>query len=182
MVPQLSAPLVLSDVSFESRFSSFEVFKRINSTIGKQLRLGLSVPACQLAMGLAATLGLFPIMGLSTPLNACGAYLMRLNMPIVLSVNLTMGPLKLLLIYPFLRLGEKIFGAQPLPLSLGELTERFMANWLSTLQEFGISFFHASFGWLVCAPCLYFIFYKLSRLIVLRVRSVYKSQLVSLVK
>ena len=182
MVPQLSAPLVFSDVSFEWRYCSFKVFKRINLTIGKQLRLGLSVPACQRAMGLSATIGLFPIMGVSTPLNAFGAYLTRLNLPIVLAVNFTMGPIKLLLIYPFLRLGEKIFSPEPLPLSLGELTERFMADWSSTLQEFGISFFYASFGWLVCAPWLYLIFYNVSKWIVKRFRSVYKSQQVSLVK
>lgn len=173
MVFELSAPLV-RDVSFELTLFLFKVFKRIKSTIGHQLKLGLSVSACQRAIALSATIGLFPIMGVSTPLATLIAYLTRLNQPVVHAVNFSIGPLKLLLIYPFLRLGEHIFSAQPLPISLTQLTERFVFDWLGTLKEFGISFFYASFGWLVCAPCLYFIFYKISYWMIPRISTIIK--------
>ena len=140
---------------------------RLKSTLGKQLTQGLGVRACQRAIGMALTVGVFPIMGFATPVNTLAGLVFRLNQPVVQAANFSTAPLKLALIYPFLRLGEWVFRAEPLTLSLIELTERFAADWLGMLQEFGWSFLHAAVGWLVCVPLLYFCFFWLSKPIIL---------------
>ncbi len=130
---------------------------------------------CQRAIGMALTVGVFPIMGFATPVNTLAALVLRLNQPVVLAANFSTAPLKLALIYPFLRMGEWIFGAEPLSLSLIELTERFAADWLGMLQEFGWSFLHATVGWLICVPLLYFSFFWLSKPIILSAQAAYEA-------
>lgn len=148
---------------------------RLKTTLGKQLTQGLSVFECQRAIGMALTVGVFPIMGFATPVNTLAALVLRLNQPVVLAANFSTAPLKLALIYPFLRMGEWIFGAEPLSLSLIELTERFAADWLGMLQEFGWSFLHATVGWLICVPLLYFSFFWLSKPIILSAQAAYEA-------
>jgi uncharacterized protein (DUF2062 family) len=123
---------------------------------------------------MSLTIGVFPIMGFATPVNTFVAFALRMNQPIVLAANFSTAPLKLALIYPFLRLGEWIFGAEPLSLSLIELSERFAADRLGMLREFGWSFFYAFAGWLVCAPLLYLAFYWIARPLVLSVQAAYR--------
>ncbi len=135
---------------------------------------GLGDRECQRAIGMALTISVFPILGFSTPVNTFTAYLLRLNKPVVLAVNFSTGPLKLAMIYPFLRLGEWIFRAEPLSLSLFELTERFAADWLGMLIEFSESFAHATMGWLVCAPFVYFGCFWLSQPLISSARAAYR--------
>ncbi len=130
---------------------------------------------CQRAIGMALTVGVFPIMGFATPVNTLAGLVFRLNQPVVQAANFSTAPLKLALIYPFLRLGEWIFGAEPLSLSLIELTERFAADWLGMLREFGWSFLHATVGWLICVPLLYFCFFWLSKPIILSAQAAYEA-------
>lgn len=113
-------------------------------------------------------------MGFATPVNTFAAFVFRLNQPVVLAANFSTAPLKVALIYPFLRLGEWIFRAEPLSLSLVELTERFVADWLGMLVEFSWSFLHAFVGWLICVPLIYLCFYWLSKPLILSAQAAYR--------
>tara|TARA_A100001015_G_C14815150_1_gene642389 strand:+ start:209 stop:691 length:483 start_codon:yes stop_codon:yes gene_type:complete len=153
------------------------VLRQLKQTLGKQLTQGLGVHDCQRATGMALTISIFPILGISTPVNTGAAYLLRLNQPVVLAINFTTGPLKLAMIYPFLRFGEWIFKAEPLSLSLYELTERFATDWREMLIEFSASFMHATVGWLVCAPLLYFGFFWISKPLILSTKAAYQKSM-----
>lgn len=131
------------------------MFIRIKQHIRGQLSQGLSPRGCSRAVATALTVGVFPILGLSTLLNTACAQLWRLNQPIVQSVNWICGPLKIALIFPFLRLGEFLFQAEPFNLSLAEFSRRFYADSSATMMEFGWTFVHAATGWLCCVPAIY---------------------------
>lgn len=150
------------------------LFRKFKNTIGDQLKKGLSNKECERAIGLGLTIGVFPIMGFSTPMNSLGAYLFKLNMAVVLAANFSIGFLKVLLIYPFLRVGEWMWGAEPLTLNLVQLTQQFFIDWVGTLQEFGLSFIHAMMGWTVCAPVLYLLFCLLAKPIIRSVQIAYR--------
>jgi len=107
-------------------------------------------------------------MGFSTPLNTLAALSLRLNQPIIQVVNWMMGPLKLLLIIPFLRLGEWLFAAEPFSLSLTEFSRIFFNDWWGTTQEFAWTFVHAISGWLVVAPGIYLIVFLLGKALLAR--------------
>ncbi len=103
-------------------------------------------------------------MGFSTLMNTCCAATFRLNQPVVQACNWIIGPVKIALIFPFLRLGEALFQADPFRLSLTDFSQRFFSDIDGTTAEFAWTFVHAITGWLVCAPLLYFVLLKLSLL------------------
>ncbi len=107
-------------------------------------------------------------MGFSLPLNTLTALLLRLNQPIVQAVNWVVGPLKLLLIIPFLRFGEWLFAAEPFSLSLTEFSRIFFEDWVATTREFAWTFVHAIAGWVVAAPLLYALLYFAAKSILSR--------------
>ena len=113
---------------------------------------GLSPEKVSLAVALGIALGLNPIYGPVTLLSLVLAFLLRLNKPLVVAACYTMSLVKPVLIIPFLKFGEWIFQADPMPISLVELSDRFAASPLATLREFAWSFLHATAGWLVTAP------------------------------
>lgn len=113
-------------------------------------------------MAAGFTLGIFPILGCTTPLCVASSVLGRLNIGIMYGVSWAVTALKLALIFPFLRLGEWLFQAEPFRLSLAELSARWADDWLATVSEFGMTFVHATVGWLVCAPLVGLLFYLLA--------------------
>ena len=121
-------------------------------------------------MATTVTIGVFPIIGFSTPINTLAALVFRLNQPVVQAFNWVLGPLKIALIFPFLRLGESLFRSEPFTLSLTEFSKRFFNDWQTTTSEFAWTFVHAIVGWLVCVPLIYLSLFYLSRPIVERIR------------
>ena len=116
-----------------------------------------------MAIASSFTVGIFPILGFSTPLNTLAAIFVRLNQPIVQSMNWILGPLKLILIIPFLRLGEWLYAAEPFTLSLTEFSKIFFDDWIATTREFAWTFIHAISGWLVAAPLIYILIYIIAK-------------------
>ena len=131
------------------------MFRRVSDTIRTQLTQGLELVDCVRAIAVALTIAIFPIMGFSTWINLGAAAALRLNHPVVQAVNWLSAPLKFALIFPFLRLGEWLFGAEPFTLSLVQFSEIFFADWIGTTQAFAMTFVHAIAGWLVCMPLIF---------------------------
>lgn len=131
------------------------------STGRSRLKTRLLALACEgwsrssLAWGVAwgVTLGIFPILGVSTAACGLAALAGKLNQAVVQSANYLAAPLKLALILPCVRLGEMAWPtARPFSLSIDELQQLFVGAPLDTLRTFAVSFGHAVAGWLVLAP------------------------------
>lgn len=131
------------------------MFKKVKKVIHRELTKGLDLRSGSRAIASAFTFGIFPIIGFSTPLNTLSALVFKLNQPIVQAINWVLGPLKLLLIFPFLRFGEWLFSAEPFTLSLTEFSSIFFDDWIATTQEFAWTFVHVITGWLILAPLIY---------------------------
>lgn len=135
------------------------MFKKVKQVIQREFTNGLNLRSGAIAIAVSFTLGIFPIIGFSTPLNTLAALIFRLNQPIVQALNWVLGPLKWLLIIPFLRFGEWLFAAEPFALSLTEFSKIFFDDWLATTREFAWTFVHVIWGWLVVAPIIYLLVY-----------------------
>lgn len=128
-------------------------FKRIQLLLARALKQGWSVERLSWAGAWGGTVGVFPIYGVTTPALAVVGWVGKLNHAVLQAFNYMMGPLKLLLILPYIRLGEVLFRADdPFRLSIPEFADRFHAAPLETLQRFSMTFVHASVGWLLTAP------------------------------
>jgi len=107
--------------------------------------------AFTLALGFA--IGCFPLLGLTTVLCAVLALVLRLNMPAIQAANWIAMPLQLILLYPFLRLGEWMLPGHAVAMDRAELLSRITtAPWnipSSSLAEMGSMFGLAMLAWLV---------------------------------
>jgi uncharacterized protein (DUF2062 family) len=131
------------------------------------LRQGVTPEKLALSLTLGILLGVFPVLGSTTILCAAAALILRLNLPAIQLVNYFVYPLQLALLIPFMRIGEKIFRAQPMALSLAQLIAKVHANMWQSIQELWVTTVHAMVVWVAvsipAAALLYFILALLLR-------------------
>ncbi|WP_263359403.1 DUF2062 domain-containing protein [Acidicapsa ligni] len=109
--------------------------------------------AFTLALGFA--IGCIPVFGVTSGICALLALLLRLNMPAIQAANWIAMPVQVLLLIPFLRIGEWLFAATPVALNRSELLARIQNTPLQVLEQMGGLFGHAILVWLIlAAPAL----------------------------
>jgi uncharacterized protein (DUF2062 family) len=126
--------------------------RRVVAPIIGQLKQGITPEKIALTIALGAVLGIFPILGATTILCAVAAVSLRLNQPIIQLVNYFAYPLQLALIIPIYRAGETLFLKPHIPLSIPLLFERFRADFMKFLADFGIIAVQGIVVWCLLAP------------------------------
>lgn len=122
--------------------------------IREQLTQGLSSDVIALTIGVGLAIAVIPIVGVTTILSFLAAWALKLNQPIIQTINWSSYALQLLLIFPFIRLGERIFRAPPLALSLDEMVAMGKADPVGTLARLGSTLGHAVVAWALVAPLI----------------------------
>ena len=136
--------------------------RRVIAPILGQLRQGITPQLIALTIAAGLVLGIFPILGTSTALCAVFALALRLNQPIIQLVNYLAYPLQILLLFPFYRAGERLFGQPPVPLlSVVELSQRFWADPGQFLIDYGLVALYGVVVWILVAPLLAALVYLL---------------------
>ena len=116
------------------------------------LKQGLTPEKIAQCVAVGAALGVFPVMGSTTLLCTAAAVALRLNLPAVQAVNYAMLPVQIALLIPFMRLGETIYGATPLPLTTAQLLEMVNAGPWAATKDLWRSIIHAVTAWALLAP------------------------------
>ena len=111
--------------------------RRLTEPLLNQLTQGASPVQLARSVGWGFVLGIFPILGTTTTLCGIAGVAFRLNHIALQAVNWLVYPLQILLIIPFLRLGNLLFGLDPFPLSLTEITALFEADFWGSLRNLG---------------------------------------------
>ncbi|MCI0750052.1 MAG: DUF2062 domain-containing protein [Nevskiales bacterium] len=129
--------------------------RRLVAPIVAQLRQGVAPAQIALALALGAALSVFPILGITTLLCALTALALRLNQPIIQLVNYLLLPVHVLLLIPFYRAGEWLFGAAPVPIvDIVELVGRFRAGPWQFILDYGRVGLYGIAVWALLAPPL----------------------------
>ena len=134
--------------------------RRLITPLLALLRQGVSPRELALSVALGTTLGLIPVLGVSTALCALVALLLRLNLPAIQLVNYLLTPLQLILIIPLLRFGELLAGAPRFPVTLESGLELLSRGAINAIRLLATAIMHATLGWLVLAPLLAFALYR----------------------
>ena len=79
--------------------------------------------------------------------------------PVIHLVNWLVYPLQIPLLLVFIRLGEKIVGAPPVPFSITDMLQRFKDSPAQFFRDFGLTGLHGIGGWLLVAPLMLAILY-----------------------
>ena len=85
---------------------------------------------------------------------------MRLNQPLIQLVNYLAYPLQIALLIPFYRAGERLFGAEPVPIvNVAELVQRFGEGPWQFMLDYGKVGLYGIVVWALLAPALVAISY-----------------------
>jgi len=133
--------------------------RRLVRPILDLLRQGVTPEKIALSVALGLALGVIPVLGSTTALCALAALIVRLNLPTIQAVNYFVYPLQIALLIPFFRLGELLFRAPHLPLSVPQIYAMMHANMWEAIGALWTTAWHAVIVWCVLAPiviaCVY---------------------------
>ena len=139
--------------------SSTFFHRRIVNPILDLLRQGITPEKIALSITLGLTLGVVPVLGLTSILCVLAAVLLRLNLPAIQLVNYLVYPLQFALLVPFIRMGEWIFADHPANLSATQIVNMIRANTFAAIASLWTATMHALVAWVaVCSllsPLLY---------------------------
>lgn len=119
-----------------------------------ELRQGATPAGVSAAVVVAFALAIIPIIGATTVLCLLAGRLFRLNHVVMQVVNHASYPLQLLLLVPFVRLGETLTGADPIALSPTALIEEFNRSFGGFVAKFWAAYLHGLLGWALTVPLL----------------------------
>ncbi len=127
--------------------------------IRSMLKEGMSVHKIALCLALGATLGVFPVLGISTLLCTLAALVFRLNLPAIQLVNYLVYPVQLALLAPFYSIGSWMFKPDRW-LAPGENLINLMKNdfWGSMAGLWDLTLY-AVITWTVICPIIIVILY-----------------------
>ncbi len=106
--------------------------------------------ACTVALGFAV--GMFPLLGVTTIACLLLARLLRMRQAPIQLGNYAALPLQIVLLIPFLRLGERITGAERFVFDPPALLKGFPNIPESTARAVVMAQWHMIVGWAVVAP------------------------------
>lgn len=127
---------------------------RIVATLTRLLAHGLSPRKLAECVAFGALIGVFPALGVTMALAALAAWLFRLNPIAIQLVNYVIYPLQFVLILPFFRAGQWLFGATPLKMTLPQLAAFVKNEPMNAVRTLWTTTWHASVVWLLCALVL----------------------------
>ena len=140
--------------------------QRLVDPLLDQLRAGLTPRRLAWSLALGLGLGVFPVLGTTTLLCVGAGLVFRLNQPALQLANYLAYPLQLGLLLPFIRLGDRLFGVPPLPLSAGALVAGFRADWVGQVSDLGGHLVRACVAWvLVLVPVMLLLAWGLTRVL-----------------
>ena len=126
--------------------------RRIARPIVELLRQGVTPEKMAMSLALGVALGVFPVLGTTTTLCALAALILRLNLPAIQIVNYLVYPLQIALLIPFFRMGEKLFSAPRLPLSLAQIVAMAQASFWGATRFLWTTIWHSIVAWCLIAP------------------------------
>ena len=124
------------------------------------LKQGMSPQRLSLCVAIGIVIGNIPILGVSSLLCLTVALTFRLNLPAIQLVQAAMAPTQILLIIPFVRLGEWLLNAPHQPLTIKEgmaLIAQGVGHAVVALWD---AILHAGLAWLLVAPPSAYLLYK----------------------
>jgi uncharacterized protein (DUF2062 family) len=133
--------------------------RRLVRPVIELLRQGVTPEKIALSLVFGITLGVFPVLGSTTLLCAIAALAFRLNLPAIQIVNYFVYLLQIALLIPFFRLGEKLFGAQHLPLSVPQIYAMIHTSMTGAIRALWTTTWHAIVVWSLLAPVAAIILY-----------------------
>jgi len=125
--------------------------RNLDQKIKGLLKQGLGPKELAWSISLGIVIGVFPIYGTKTLILAFLAFRFKLNLPVMIAVSYSITPLLFLLLIPFVRAGEFIFGFENFPLDLESIQAAFSDGILEGFSLFSGRLLLAVGAWTLVA-------------------------------
>jgi len=117
------------------------------------LAQGVTPSQLSRAISLAVLCGLFPFLGATTLLTLGVGLALRLNQPVMQTINYLLSGVQLLMIPVYVQLGAMILGATADDFSVGLMLETLReGSLMDFLRQFGMAGWYGFIAWLITAP------------------------------
>jgi hypothetical protein len=114
----------------------------------------------------AALFSIVPILGVTTILLTVLSVKRKLNLPIMLAISYIMWPIQIVLIVPFINVGEFIFSIPQSHYSVEEIITSFQDSFFGTLSQLSFELLCGFGGWLLTAVPFFTVIYLVSNFLI----------------
>jgi hypothetical protein len=128
--------------------------RRLAEPVRAMFLQGVAPDRIAFTFAIGTACSLLPFLGFTSLLNLGVGLWLRLNQPILQTLNQLLGPVQLVLIIAYVRVGEKIWQAAPIPISVPLIVRAFKADPWAFLQRFGWTGVHAATAWALSVPLI----------------------------
>ncbi len=145
------------------------------SMVASMLKEGMSVRKITLCIAMGITLGVFPMLGMTTILCTLAAFAFRLNLPAIQLVNYMVYPAQLALLAPFYSAGSWLFTKQSTRIPAENIITMIQNDFWGSMTSLWNLTLYAIFTWMVICPIVLFVLYLTLKPAISAIRS-YRKQ------
>jgi uncharacterized protein (DUF2062 family) len=129
--------------------------RRVRDPIVALFTQGITPDKVALTLAVGTACSLFPFLGFTSLLNLGVGLRLRMNQPILQTLNQLLGPVQLVMILAYVRLGEWLWRMHDDRFTVAEMLRAFREASLGEfLSRFGWAGVHAFTAWALTAPLL----------------------------
>ena len=123
---------------------------------------GLSHSSIALGISVGVTMGIMPVIGISTMLCFFISWLLHLNHILIQAFNYLVYPLQIILYVPFVYAGSKLFGGQEQSFNLNDFHSLSEGNFFHNVLNMGMMNLNGLLLWVIISIPLTIVIYYLS--------------------
>lgn len=116
------------------------------------VKQGVAPEKLALSLAFGVVIACMPMLGVTTILCVAVATLFRLNHLAIQLANYAAYPLQVLLLLPFLKLGEKIFGEQSAQISVAQIVAAYRLSFVDASRMYFTIGLRGLVAWLIVSP------------------------------
>ncbi|HWS60838.1 MAG TPA: DUF2062 domain-containing protein [Flavobacterium sp.] len=128
-----------------------QVFYKVKDKSTALLKQGLTPKELSQSLIVSGLLSTIPILGVSTFMITTVSLKQKLNLPIMISFSYLLWPVQILLIIPFIRVGEFIFSVPQNHHTIERIINSFQTSFFQTLSLLTFELLCGLGGWLLTA-------------------------------
>jgi uncharacterized protein (DUF2062 family) len=115
------------------------------------MRQGLTPNELSQSIIVSGLISTIPILGVSTFMITTISLKSKLNLPVMIALSYLMWPIQILMIIPFIRVGEFIFSVPRNHHTVDEIISSFQSSFFQTLSHLSFELLCGLGGWLLTA-------------------------------
>ena len=126
-------------------------FHKVKDKTTTLLKQGLTPKELIQSVIVSGLISIIPILGVSTFMITTISLKSKLNFPLMIALSYLMWPVQILMIIPFIRIGEFIFSISPNHYTVEEIISSFQNSFFQTLSQLSFELLCGLGGWFFTA-------------------------------